>query len=191
MDQLDIWRTELLSSITSASVPTARILMTRQELLVLGFSHGTTPALIIAYEYRVQNREFIMDKGDWFVVTIRNCALKVGNFLDSDNLVASYIMYVHDRHAFGTLDLHQRYKQVSWCGPYIHTCSLLKARFPLAALSLEIRWKSQKKSGSSFFQRFFFVLEPFICSSCIAILKFRQGTLDLASVRRVVSIQGK
>lgn len=38
--------------------------MTRQELLVLGLSHGTTPAPIIAYEYRVQNREFIMDKGD-------------------------------------------------------------------------------------------------------------------------------
>ena len=38
---------------------------------------------------------------------------------------------------------------------------------------------------------FSIVLKPFICSSCIAILKFRQGTLDLASVRRVVSIQGK
>lgn len=52
------------SSITSASVPTTRISMTRQELLCAWISHGTTPAPIIAYEYRVQNRVFIMDKGD-------------------------------------------------------------------------------------------------------------------------------
>ena len=71
-------------------------------------------------------------------MTIRDCALKVGNFLDSDNLVASYIMYVHERHAFGIPWIYingtSKYRDAD--RTYMFS---FKARFPLAARSLEIR----------------------------------------------------
>lgn len=65
-------------------------------------------------------------------MSIRDCALNVGNFLDSDYLVASYICMYMNRHTLGTLDLHQRYKQVSCCAAqYIH--GLFESQVSLAA----------------------------------------------------------
>lgn len=71
---------------------------------------------------------------------------------------------------------------------YIHV--LFESQVSIGSAVARDSMKKSKEIGKLFFPAFF-VLEPFICSSCIAILKFRQGTLDLASVRRVVSIQGK
>lgn len=51
-------------SITSTSVATARMSMVRQELLVLRAIRTPPALLVIAYERRVQNRVFVVDKAD-------------------------------------------------------------------------------------------------------------------------------